>query len=70
MGWNPVAHDYCYGCSHYEAVGTYPYELKSSLAKRKCKHLTRCGRVANFVEKMELGTQVSLNDITSQKKGL
>lgn len=69
MGWNPETHDYCHGCGHYESVGMYLYELKSSPAKRKCKHLTRCGRVAGFVKNMELGVQLSMDDLARQKKG-
>ena len=68
MGWNPETYDFCFGCSCYESVGTYIYEL-SSLAKRKCKHLARCRRVAKFVENKELGVQMSVWDQATRKEG-
>lgn len=67
MGWNPETHDYCHGCTNYESVGNYIYELKRSPAKRKCKHLPRCGRVAQFVKNMKLGIQTSMLDLDNQK---
>lgn len=68
MNWNPKTHDFCYDCGHYESVGTYIYEL-SNPAKRKCKHLARCCRVAKFIEKKELGIQMSIWDQALQKRG-
>lgn len=65
MEWNPKTYDFCHGCSHYESVGTYIYQL-SSPAKRKCKHLARCRRVAKLVENMELGVQMSVWDQTAK----
>lgn len=67
MEWNPETHDYCHGCPNYESVGNYIYQLQSSAAKRKCKHLSRCGRVAKFVKKMELGAQMSIFDLGKGK---
>ena len=69
MNWNPNTHDYCRGCSHYEAVGEYVYQLQSSPAKRKCRHLARCGRVATFLKSTDFGVQMSLGDLTKKMKG-
>lgn len=69
MEWNPKTHDYCHGCCHYEPTGDYVYQLQSNPAKRKCKHLARCGRVANFLMNADFGVQMSLGDLTEKKKG-
>lgn len=68
MEGNPKTYAFCQGCGHYESVGTYLYQL-SSPAKRKCKHLARCRRVAEFVKSTELGVQMSVWGLEPQKKG-
>lgn len=69
MDWNPKTHEYCRGCSYYEAVGSYVYQLQNTPAKRKCKHLARCGRVAKLIENMELGVQLSLDTANGSQRG-
>lgn len=68
MGWNPETYSYCCGCPHYESIGQYIYEL-SRPAKRKCKHLQRCRRVAELAKKTELDGQMTLGDLAAHKKG-
>jgi len=69
MSWNPEARDYCRNCNCYEAIGTYIYELERSPAKRKCKHLARCKRVADFVRSSSFGEQMSM-DINKSDQNL
>ena len=68
MGWNPETYAYCCGCPHYESVGQFIYEL-SSPAKRKCRHLQRCRRVAEFEKKTERGVQMTFGDLDAREKG-
>lgn len=68
MGWNPETYSYRCGCPHYESIGQYIYEL-SRPAKRKCKHLQCCRRVAELAKKTELDGQMTLGDLAAHKKG-
>ena len=68
MGWNPETYDFCHGCSHYESVGQYVYEMNSA-AKRRCKHLARCRRVAETVKKFDKGQQMVMDNVFTHQKG-
>lgn len=55
---------------HYDASllpnkGGLIHELERSPDKRKCKHLARCKRVADFVRSSSFGEQMSMDIINS-----
>ena len=64
---NPETHDYCHQCRLYEAVAEYDYQL-SSPAKRKCRHLERCRRVAEIVRSSYSGEQMNLAELPTEKR--
>ena len=56
---NPETYPYCNQCPNYEAVAQFHYEL-SSPAKRRCRHLCACKRVADYMKRCDHGQQLSL----------
>lgn len=69
MDWNPETQAYCRNCNCYQAIGTYIYELERDPAKRKCKHLARCKRVADFIRSSSFGEQMTI-DINNSDQNL